>query len=90
MGLSGSEVTLIEIIAAKYEHTVSMRARDVALQFASIAPTFPSDVQVNFMLCVTWLEDRPSNADRALRNASRIFEDIGLRNVIVREFPEHQ
>lgn len=87
MGLSSNDITLIEIVAAKYDQTLVMRARDVAMQFASVASTFPEDVNVKHMLCVVWLEGRPKFADRAITNASRLFEDIGLRSVMIREFP---
>lgn len=82
----GKEITLIEIVVAKYDHTVTMRARDVATQFLSIAPTFPDDLTMSYIMCVVWLEGEPADAERGVSRARRTFEDLGLSSLKIRQF----
>jgi hypothetical protein len=82
----GEDVFLIEVVVARHDHTLAMRARDVAFQMLSLQPTFVGVERISVLLCVVWREGRPAEGSRGIERAKQAFQDAGLSKVEIREF----
>ena len=85
VGSKGDNWYIVEVVAARHDHTISMRARDIAYNIAALSGNSDYD-GVIVVLCIVWLESVPENAERGVSQAKKTFADIGIGNVEVRQF----